>query len=67
MLLFHFFFFFSMESEHMNQMDMFSGGFPTNRIPVKIPSTGEVVFIRETTVVELKSMCKTVIDNLGRR
>lgn len=51
----------------MQQTDLFSKGFPTNRIPVTIPSTGQDIVLRETTVIELKSMAKTVIDNLGRR
>ena len=46
---------------------MFSGGYPTNRIPVMVPSTGQVIVLRETTVAELKSMGKTIIDNLNRR
>lgn len=46
---------------------MFSSGFPTNRIPVTIPSTGQKIVLRETTVTELKSMAKTVIDNIERR
>ena len=47
--------------------NLFSKGFPTNRIPVKIPSTGQSIVLRETTIIELKSMCKTVIDNFDRR
>lgn len=46
---------------------LFSGGFPTNRIPLTIPSTGQNIILRETTVVELKSLAKTIIDNLGRK
>ena len=48
-------------------IDMFSRGFPTNRIPVVVPSTGQKIILRETTVTELKSIAKTVIDNLDRR
>jgi hypothetical protein len=51
----------------MNKEDLFSKGFPTNRIPIKIPSTEQVIVLRETTVTELKSIAKTVIDNLNRR
>ena len=40
---------------------------PTNRIPVTIPSTGKTVVMRETTVTELKSIAKTIIDNFNRR
>lgn len=47
--------------------NLFSKGFPTNRIPVTIPSTGQSIVLRETTIIELKSMCKTVIDNFDRR
>lgn len=47
--------------------NLFSKGFPTNRIPVVIPSTGQYIILRETTIVELKSICKTIIDNLNRR
>ena len=47
--------------------ELFSKGFPTNRIPIKVPSTGQNIILRETTVIELKSMCKTVIDNFGRK
>ena len=46
---------------------MFSNGVPTNRIPIILPSNGEEIIMRETTVVELKSLCKTIIDNLGRK
>ena len=46
---------------------MFSKGFPTNRIPVVVPSTGQIIVLRETTVTELKSMSKIVIDNIQRR
>lgn len=46
---------------------MFSKGFPTNRIPVRLPGSGLDIVLRETTVVELKSLCKTVIDNIGSR
>ena len=46
---------------------MFSKGFPTNRIHVKIPSSGQNIVIRETTVSELKSIAKTIVDNIGRR
>ena len=51
----------------MDSSNLFSKGFPTNRIPVKIPSTGQKIVLRETTVVELKSMCKIIIDNFARR
>lgn len=47
--------------------DLFSKGFPTNRIPVQIPSTGQPVILRETTITELKSIAKTIIDNLDRK
>ena len=59
-----------MEKEGLNKQynrDLFSGGFPTNRIPVKIPSTGQYVELRETTVIELKSIAKTILDNFNRR
>lgn len=46
---------------------MFSKGFPTNRIHVKIPSSGQNIVFRETTVTELKSIAKTIVDNIGRR
>lgn len=46
---------------------MFSKGFPTNRIHVKIPSSGQNIVLRETTVTELKSIAKTIIDNIGRK
>jgi hypothetical protein len=46
---------------------LFSKGLPTNRIPVTIPSTGRTVVMRETTVTELKSIAKTIIDNFNRR
>lgn len=45
----------------------FSKGFPTNRIPITIPSTGQTIVLRETTVLELKSISKTIIDNFNRR
>lgn len=51
----------------MIDQNLFSKGFPTNRIPVTIPSTGQSIVMRETTIIELKSMCKTVIDNFDRR
>lgn len=54
----------------MNELtpsSLFSKGFPTNRIPIKIPSTEQAIVLRETTVTELKSIAKTVIDNLNRR
>ena len=51
----------------MTSQNLFSKGFPTNRIPVVLPSTGRSIVLRETTVTELKSMCKVVIDNLDRR
>ena len=47
--------------------NLYSKGFPTNRIPVKIPSTGQNIVMRETTVIELKSISKTIIDNFNRR
>ena len=46
---------------------LFIHGFPTNRIPVQVPSTGQNIVMRETTVVELKSISKTIIDNFNRR
>lgn len=46
---------------------LYSKGFPTNRIPVKLPSTGQAIVLRETTILELKSIAKTIIDNLNRR
>ena len=46
---------------------LFINGFPTNRIPVQVPSTGQNIVMRETTVVELKSISKTIIDNFNRR
>lgn len=51
----------------MADQNLFNKGFPTNRIPITLPSTGQSIIIRETTVVELKSICKTVIDNIDRR
>lgn len=51
----------------MADRDLFSKGFPTNRIPVTVPSTGQSIVLRETTVIELKSICKTIIDNINRR
>lgn len=53
-----------LSSESSNR---FNRGFPTNRIPVVLPSTGKTILLRETTVVELKSMCKIIIDNLNRK
>lgn len=47
--------------------NLFSKGFPTNRIPVTLPSSGKPIVLRETTVTELKSMAKIVIDNFDRR
>ena len=46
---------------------LYSKGFPTNRIPVKLPSTGQTIVLRETTVTELKSIAKTIIDNIDRK
>lgn len=51
----------------MNCQNLYSKGFPTNRIPIKLPSSGKSIILRETTVTELKSMAKTIIDNFGRR
>ena len=51
----------------MTDHNLFSKGFPTNRIPVKLPSSGKLILLRETTITELKSICKVVIDNLDRR
>lgn len=51
----------------IDRKQMFSCGFPTNRIHVKIPSSGQNIVFRETTVTELKSIAKTIVDNLGRR
>ena len=51
----------------MTGQDLFSKGFPTNRIPVEMPSTGQPVVLRETTVTEVKSIAKTIIDNIDRR
>ena len=56
-----------MNPAHDGRLQLFNKGFPTNRIQVRIPSTGQIASLRETTVVELKSICKTVIENLGRR
>ena len=50
-----------------NASHLFSKGFPTNRIPIKIPSTGQEIVLRETTVTELKSIAKTIIDNIDKR
>ena len=46
---------------------MYNKGFPANVIPLVLPSTGQYFSIRETTVSELKSICKVVINNLGTR
>lgn len=51
----------------MDSRNLFSKGFPTNRIPVDLPSSGQPLVLRETTIVELKSMAKTIIDNFDRR
>ena len=51
----------------MDCQSLFSKGFPTNRIPIKLPSSGKSIVLRETTVLELKSIAKTIIDNFGRR
>jgi hypothetical protein len=51
----------------MTNRDLFSKGFPTNRIPITLPSSGLPVVLRETTVTELKSIAKTIIDNFDRR
>lgn len=51
----------------MDSRNLFSKGFPTNRIPVDLPSSGVHLVLRETTIVELKSMAKTIIDNFDRR
>ena len=45
----------------------FNQGFPTNWIPVKLPSSGKPIVLRETTILELKSICKIIIDNFDRR
>lgn len=55
------------ECKHMDCQNLYSKGFPTNRIPVVIPSTGQSVVLRETTITELKSIAKTIIDNFDRR
>lgn len=46
---------------------LFNKGFSTNRIPLQLPSTGQRILLRETTVTELKSICMTVIDNFYRK
>ncbi len=46
---------------------LFNKGFPSNIIPVVVPSTGMYISLRETTITELKSMSKIVIDNYSRR
>jgi hypothetical protein len=51
----------------MTDQDLFSKGFSTNRIPIVLPSTGRSIVLRETTVTELKSIAKTIIDNFNRR
>ena len=51
----------------MTDQNLFSKGFPTNRIPIELPSTGQSIILRETTVIELKSISKTIIDNIDRR
>lgn len=51
----------------MTRQDLFNKGFPTNRIPIRLPSSGAMLQLRETTVAELKSMCKIVIENFDRR
>ena len=51
----------------MDGSNLFSKGFPTNRIPVVVPSSGRPIVLRETTVTELKSIAKTIIDNFDRR
>jgi len=51
----------------MDCQDLFNRGFSTNGIPVVVPSSGQNILMRETTVVELKSLAKTIIDNFGRR
>ena len=51
----------------MDCQNLYSKGFPTNRIPVVIPSTGQSIVLRETTITELKSISKTIIDNFDRR
>lgn len=51
----------------MADQNLFNKGFPTNRIPITLPSTGQSIVIRETTITELKSICKTIIDNLDRK
>lgn len=51
----------------MSDQNLFNKGFPTNRIPVTIPSSGQTIVLRETTLTELKSICKIVIDNFWRR
>ena len=51
----------------MTDQDLFSKGFSTNRIPIVLPSTGQSIVLRETTVTELKSIAKTIIDNFNRR
>ena len=51
----------------MTCQNLFNKGFPTNRIPVKLPSSGREFVLRETTVTELKSICKIVIDNIDKK
>ena len=54
-------------ASEMTDQDLFSKGFSTNRIPIVLPSTGQSIVLRETTVTELKSIAKTIIDNFNRR
>lgn len=54
-------------SVSFGRQNLFTRGFPTNRIPIVVPSTGQTIIVRETTIVELKSICKIIIDNLGKK
>ena len=51
----------------MSDRNLFNKGFPTNRIPITIPSSGQTIVLRETTITELKSICKIIIDNFWRK
>jgi hypothetical protein len=51
----------------MDCQNLYSKGFPTNRIPIRLPSSGRYIILRETTIIELKSIAKTIIDNISRR
>lgn len=50
-----------------NDIKLFNNGLPVNRRSIVLPSSGIEVYVRETTVTELKSISKIVIDNLGCR